>query len=265
MKAKSIKKVIESAKEKKQKKAYSTSEIREAIAYWKGRLASLNESDEEPDETPDEEDVDDGDSGVGGIPDEDKVEDKAKASPVGAFNPTKRFYRMHLHAEKVVKQKLAKLLHSKGLKEIEDSNIVIENSAIDDGDFDTTVDNILVTVKVSIDKAQLKGFRKFLAVLKEEDGGAAMGEIDEGLLSALFKGLADTAKGVKKAADEKVAAANEKLKQTVGVAAMQEYFNAFFGKILAKKVTLKNVFAGADEPNTVGAQFIYCASVTLKH
>ena len=39
MKAKTIKKVVKS------KKSYTTSEIREAIAYWKGRLASLNESD----------------------------------------------------------------------------------------------------------------------------------------------------------------------------------------------------------------------------
>ena len=251
MKAKTVKKVAESAKTGK---SYTMAEIREAIAYWKGRLASLNEAEEEADDDDDESPDDDAEtSGEVGLPDEDKVEDKAVAAPVGVFNPTKRFYRMHLHAEKVVKQKLAKLLHSKGLKEIEDSNIVIENSAVEDGDFDMTADNVLVTVKVSIDKAQVKGFRKFLAVLKEEDGGQAMGEIDEGLLSALFKGLADTARGVKKAADDKIAAANEKLKQVVGVAAMQEYFNAFFGKILAKKVTPKNVFAGADEPGTAGA------------
>ena len=44
--------------------------------------------------------------------------------------------------------------------------------------------------------------------------------VDEGLLSALFKGLGDTAKGVKKAGQEKIAAANEDLKNRVGVAAM---------------------------------------------
>ena len=125
MKAKTIKKVA------KGKKSYTMSEIREAIAYWKGRLASLNESD----------------GGIG-IPDEDKVEDKAKASPVGAFNFTKRFYRMHLHAEKVVKEKLGKLLNKSKLGD--GNSVVIENSAVDEssGLFDMDVENILITIKV---------------------------------------------------------------------------------------------------------------------
>jgi hypothetical protein len=235
-------------------------EIREAIAYWKGRLASLNEAGADERE---EDDVDDDDDGSGsggvGLPDEDKVEDKAKASPVGAFNPMKRFYRMHLHAEKVVKEKLGKLLNKSKLGD--GNSVVIENSAISDGDFDIDTDNVLITIKVQIDKAKVKGFRKFLAVIKEADVHNP-DRVDEGLLGALFKGLGDTAKGVKKAADEKVAAANEQLKQRVGVAAMQEYFNAFFGKLLAKKITPKNVFAGAEEEGA-GASFIYCSSVTL--
>ena len=45
---------------------------------------------------------------------------------------------------------------------------------------------------------------------------------------------------------------------------MQEYFNAFFGKLLAKKITTKNVFAGADEEGPNGAYFVYCSSVTIK-
>lgn len=256
MKAKTIEKAV------KGKKSYTMAEIREAIAYWKGRLASLNESDDgdgaddggEGDADPDE-----GDGGVG-LPDEDKVEDKAKSSPVGAFNPTKRFYRMHLHAEKVVKEKLGKLLNKSKLGD--GNSVVIENSAIEDGNFNMDADNILITIKVQIDKAKVKGFRKFLAVIKEEDVHDP-DRVDEGLLGALFKGIADTAKGVKKAGQEKIAAANEQLKQRVGVAAMQEYFNAFFGKLLAKKITPKNVFAGADEEGTAGAEFIYCSSVTL--
>ena len=80
MKAKTIEKVV------KGKKSYTMAEIREAIAYWKGRLASLNESDggegnaesDVVDDVPDK-------GGSIGLPNEDKVEDKAKASPVGAF------------------------------------------------------------------------------------------------------------------------------------------------------------------------------------
>ena len=40
MKAKTIEKVV------KGKKSYTMAEIREAIAYWKGRLASVNEDEE---------------------------------------------------------------------------------------------------------------------------------------------------------------------------------------------------------------------------
>lgn len=129
----------------KGKKAYTTAEIREAIAYWKGRLASLNEEEEKAEADVDIDSDSDSDSSVG-LPDEDKVEDKAKASPVGAFNPTKRFYRMHLHAEKVVKEKLGKLLNKSKLGD--GNSVVIENSAIDDGNFNMDVDNILITIKV---------------------------------------------------------------------------------------------------------------------
>ena len=261
MKAKTIEKVV------KGKKSYTMAEIREAIAYWKGRLASLNESDGgEGDAESDEDDVVDdvSDKGGGvGLPDEDKVEDKAKASPVGAFNFTKRFYRMHLHAEKVVKEKLGKLLNKSKLGD--PNSVVIENSAVDEssGLFNMDVENILITIKVQIDKAKVKGFRKFLAVIKEDDVHNP-DMVDEGLLSALFKGLGDTAKGVKKEGQKKIATANEELKNRVGVAAMQEYFNAFFGKLLARKITTKNVFAGADEKGPNGAYFIYCSSVTIK-
>lgn len=256
------------AKTKKMKKSYSTGEIREAIAYWKGRLASLNEADEKPEDDVENDDDDFEDDSKGSsssginLPNENKVEDKAKSAPVGVFNPTKRFYRMHLHAEKVVKEKLGKLLNKSKMGD--GNSVVIENSAIEDGDFNMDADEILITVKVQIDKAKVQGFRKFIAVLKE-DQIKNPDLIDEGLLSALFKGLADTAKGVKKAGQEKIAAANEQLKQRVGVAAMQEYFKAFFGALLAKKITPKNVFAGADEEGNAGAEFIYCSSVTLKH
>ena len=148
MKAKTIEKVV------KGKKSYTMAEIREAIAYWKGRLASLNESDGgEGDAESDEDDVVDDvpDKGGVGLPDEDKVEDKAKASPVGAFNFTKRFYRMHLHAEKVVKEKLGKLLNKSKLGD--GNSVVIENSAVDEssGLFNMDVENILITIKVQID------------------------------------------------------------------------------------------------------------------
>ena len=141
MKAKTIEKVV------KGKKSYTMAEIREAIAYWKGRLASLNEEEEKAEADVDvDTDGDTGGDGSVGLPDEDKVEDKAKASPVGAFNPTKRFYRMHLHAEKVVKEKLGKLLNKSKLGD--GNSVVIENSAIDDGNFNMDVDNILITIKV---------------------------------------------------------------------------------------------------------------------
>jgi hypothetical protein len=113
-----------------------------------------------------EDDSKDSSSGGINLPDENKVENKAKSTPVGVFNPTKRFYRMHLHAEKVVKEKLGKLLNKSKMGD--GNSVVIENSAIEDGDFNMDADEILITVKVQIDKAKVQGFRKFIAVLKED-------------------------------------------------------------------------------------------------
>jgi len=265
MKAKTIKKTIKSVKKPDSEKDCSAAKIREAIAYWKGRLASLNEGlyekDNEADEVP-EKDVKNAEVPV--IQSESKVVEQAENNPVAVFNPTKRFWRMHNYAVKVVKEKLAKLLHDKGLKDISDGNIVVENSAMDDDDYDIDADTIVVKIKVQIEKAQLKGFRKFLAVLKEED--KSLRDIDEASLwGALFKGIGGTAKGVSDAAKEKIAAANKLLKEQVGVKAMQEYFLAFFGKKFAGRINAKTVFAGGDAEGTTGAEFVYCSAVDVKH
>lgn len=112
---------------------------------------------------------------------------------------------------------------------------------------------------MTIEKAQLKGLRKLFAALFEDEH--AFDDIDEGKIwDAVKAGF----KGVKDAGIEKIADANEKLRQNIGVPAMQEYFKAFFGKILASKVTKKNVFAGGDDKSVEGAEFIYCASVNIK-
>lgn len=259
MKTSTIKKVV---KKSRAKKSYSLSQIREAIAYWKGRLASLNEAEGEEHGGGDEAGGDDVDGKNLGFADEDSAESKAEGKPVGGFNPMKRFYRMHLHAKDVVGKKLGALLSKS--KCGTPQSVEITNSAIDDDngtcDFDT--DKVTVTVKVTVDQAQVKGFRKFIAVLKEEDIRNPE-NIDEGLLSALLKGVADTAKGVSKAAKEKIDDANEKLKVKIGVSAMQEYFKAVFGNILAKKVNTNNVFCGVDDSGNE-AVFVYCASVAIK-
>jgi hypothetical protein len=249
----------------KTKKRTSVSEIKEAIAYWRGRLASLNEAEEEDDDD-EATDKDVGGDGDFGIPDGDKVEDKAKAAPVAVFNPLARFYRIHLRAERGVREKLAKLLHNKGLKGASTEDIQITNSAIDEGSgtFNADEETAVVTIKVTIDKAKLKGFRKFLAAVTESDLSEFERLDEASLLKSLFKGIADTAKGVGDAAKQKVADANEKLRQTIGVQAMQEYFKLLFGPTVAKKVTLKNVFSGADDEGAAGAQFVFCSAVTIK-
>ena len=85
MKVKTIKKVVEG---KKVKKTATISEIREAIAYWKGRLASLNEAggDEIDDDdviNPDDDEDSKGgdvDADAFGLPDEESLESKAKSA-----------------------------------------------------------------------------------------------------------------------------------------------------------------------------------------
>ena len=129
----------------------------------------------------------------------------------------RRFYRIHLHAEKIVKEKLGKLLAK---SKVGDANAVtVDSSAVDGESFEMPDDKLTVTVRVKVDQAKVHGFRKLIAVLKEEDIRNP-DNIDEGLLSAFFKGVADTAKGVSKAAKEKIDDANEKLKVRIGVTAM---------------------------------------------
>ena len=109
---------------------------------------------------------------------------------------------------------------------------------------------------MAIEKVQLKGLRKLFATLFEDEH--AFDDIDEGKIWDAVKA------GFKDGGVEKIADANEKLRQNIGVPAMQEYFKSFFGKILASKVTKKNVFAGGDDKSVEGAEFVYCASVNIK-
>lgn len=150
MKTSTIKKAVKKSESKSKK--YSTSQIREAIAYWKGRLASLNEDEEE--EHGDNDDDDDDDDGKGGgdslgFASEDSAESKAEGKPVGVFNPMRRFYRMHVHAETVVKEKLGKLL-SKSKFGNPDS-VDVDNSGIDGESFKMPDDKLTVTVRVKVD------------------------------------------------------------------------------------------------------------------
>lgn len=246
-------------------KRYTRQHIKEALSYWKKELKKLDEaaSDHGADDDNKDDDKKDDDAEIDvddlGMVEGDDAESKARATPIGKFSLPAKFMRLHKGSEKLVKKGLTKLLNK--YKAIDGDNAVsIENSRVGDDDtFNIEGDDpMVITVKVQIDRAKVKGFRKLLAIVKEDE---EIEQIDEGeIWNAIFKGVADTAKGVNAAAKKKIDAANEELKKKIGLAAVQTYLKNFCGRKLAEKATLKNVFIGAD-PEGDGAEYTFCAAV----
>jgi hypothetical protein len=257
-------------------KKYTKEQLQEAISYWKNKLKALNEADEteEGGKKDDEEEAAEEEDESGGAVktvDEDSVEAKAKANPVGDFDLAARMHRLHRGASKKVVTELGKFLNK--YKAADNTAIQIENSC-DDGDhFEMPAegDQMVVTIKVDVDQAHVKGFRKMIALMKENDEEI----MNEGFLSDMWKGFKKGAGELKKVGDETIAAmgktaqekinnANEKLKKQVGMSAMKMYFASFCGKKLSEKVSLKNIAIGQDEDGTEGAQITFACSVNIK-
>lgn len=266
-------------------KRYSEKHIKEAIDFWQNELTKLNEAVEDhggdgkvkDEEIKDEEikddsaeqkkssakDDDDGiidvDSDDLGLESADSIEDDAVKNPVGKLTVSGRFHRLHIGSRNLVQKKLAELLNK--YKALSDDNaVVVENSRDpDDEGFNIDGDDpMVITVRVQIDRAHVKGLRKLMAVLKEDD---EIEKLDEGeIWSAIFKGIANMAHGVSSAAKTKIADANEALKKKIGVTAIQSYLMNFGGKKLAQRANLKNVFITADEEGD-GAEYTICAAV----
>lgn len=233
-------------------KKYTAKQISEAISFWSGKLARMTESTEETDgEEPVDEPVDEADSEEEaakgpdvdpdevGLSDDDEAEKKAEGKPIGTLNISTRMYRIHNSAVK----KTTELLVSKFLNKNklgDEESVLITNSAVDEDAGKLSLEDggvMTIGLKVSIDKAHVKGFRKFMAVmLKEEEIDADPDLVCEGLFGTLFAAGKAAGKEAVEKAKASVDAANEELKKRIGVAGLQEYVKRFAGIKLAKNV-----------------------------
>ena len=242
---------------------YTRKQLVEAIAYWKNKLRTIDEADE-TDDTGDKEAGKEADTASeGGDKDlavsEETVEKKAEANPIGVFDISARMHRLHNGARNKVRKELGSFLTKFKMGNV--GTVMVENSCDVDGYFEMPKegDKMVVTVKVEVEKAKVKGFHKMIALMKENDKEL----MKEGFLKDLWTGIKMTGSAMAKTAKEKIDVANEKLKKNIGLAAIKRYVEAFCGKALAEKVSLKNVMIGQSEEGD-GAQITFAAALNIK-
>lgn len=180
--------------------------------------------------------------------DEDASANEAVKSPVGKLNILGRFYRIHVNAVKNATAAVAKFLNSKKVP-VPETGITFTNSFADDdaGKFELKDEPMVITLEVEVDRASVKGFRKFMAVMLKEAAEQKGEEIDEGILGTLASAFGAAKEKGKEKAAESIKKANEELKAQIGVAGLQEYVKRFCGPKLAKLINHKVIFDGMNE------------------
>ena len=236
-------------------KKYTRKQLTEAIAYWKNKLKALNEADDTADDADEEGKSDGKDLSVS----EETVEKKAEANPIGNFDISARMHRLHNGARNKVKKELGSFLTKFKMGDV--GTVLVENSCDVDGYFEMPQegDKMVITIKVDVDKAKVKGLHKMIALMKEDDEEL----MKVGFLKDLWNGIKSTGSAMAKTAKEKIDVANEKLKKNIGLTAVRKYVEAFCGKGLAEKVSLKNVMIGQEEEGD-GAQITFAAALNIK-
>lgn len=228
---------------KKTEKQYTAKQIKEAISYWQ---KVLNEDFEEE---------------IAGevIDDEDAAPAEAIKKPVGTLNIMGRFYRIHVNAVKNATAAVSKFLNSKKVP-VPETGITFTNSFVDDdaGKFEIKDEPMVITLEVEVDRASIKGFRKFMAVMLKETAEENGEPLDEGILGTLASAFGAAKEKSKEKAAESIKKVNEQLKAQIGVAGLQEYVKRFCGPKLAKVINMKTIFDGMNE---AGGELVYKYSV----
>ena len=188
--------------------------------------------------------------------------------PVGDFNINTRMHRLHNGAVTKVKQNLGQFLNKQ--KAGSPETVVVTNSCDKNGKFEMPDDGkMYITIAVKLDKTQITGFRKMVALMKENDM-----QLEEGFFGDLVAGFKkgakalgnaakETAAAMGKSASEKLKTAHEKLKKNIGVEAMRTYVTAFCGKALGDRVSLKNIAMNEDEDGTEGAEITFKCLINI--
>lgn len=197
---------------------------------------------------------------------------------VGDFNINARLHRIHNGAVNKVKQNLGQFLNKQ--KAGSPETVIVTNSCDHDTTFEVPEDGkMYVTIAVKLDKTQITGFRKMVALMKENEDeffeSCNEGELNEGFFSDFVAGLKKGAKALGDAAKEtaakmgdtakeKLEVAHEKLKKNIGIEAMRTYVTAFCGKKLGDMVSLKNIAMNEDEEGTEGAEITFKCLINIK-
>lgn len=197
---------------------------------------------------------------------EEKIE-----KPIGDFNINTRLYRIHNGAVRQVREKLGQFLLKQ--KAGSPETVIATNSCVKEGRFEIPEDGkMTVTVAVKLDKAQLSGFGKMIALMKEQEDA---GILDEGFFGDLVAGFKKGAKAfadvsketiskMGETAKDKLETAHEKLKKNIGVESLKTYVTAFCGKKLGEAVNLKNISMNQDEEGTDGAEITFSCLINVK-
>ena len=197
---------------------------------------------------------------------------------VGDFDINARLHRIHNAAVNKVKQNLGQFLNKQ--KAGSPETVIVKNSCDKESTFQMPDDGkMYVTVAVKLDKTQITGFRKMVALMKENEAEffetMNEDELNEGFfgdfvaglkkgVSALGDAAKETVAKMGETAREKLESAHNKLKKNIGVEAMRTYVTAFCGKKLGDLVSLKNISMNEDEEGTEGAEITFKCLINVK-
>ena len=193
----------------------------------------------------------------------DAARKQAEASPIQGYSLSRKMYFVHAGAKKKAEEAVKKYLQKAKAGEV---TIKITNSAVDSSkhSYDLEAKKFIVGIHILLDKTTVAGLRKLAAVLGESK------QIDEGLIAGLksmfgrvTQAVKDGAKDVAAEAQKKIDAANEKMKELIGVLAIRGYITHFVGKKVADEIDANNVFAGVNESGDFKGRISYYTAVSV--
>lgn len=197
-------------------------------------------------------------------------EARSEAQNVGTFDLGARLARIHNMAVKKTRKIVGKFLN--GQKLGNETSVRVINSLIDprghrfvgkDGD------EMIITISVAIDQANVKGFRKFVASILHESGHHAAAyryeRLDENIFSTVFGAIGAAVKAGKEGVDKSIQNANDEFRKRLGVAGLQTYLNSFCGvnSHLADNVKTVDPEASSITNDNGNARYEYSCKVTV--
>lgn len=176
--------------------------------------------------------------------------EQAKRNPIKGYSLSKKMYFVHVGAKKKAEDAIKKYLQSAKAGEI---NVKITNTAVNNEDqsFDISLDTYVIGIHVILSKTSITGIRKFLAVLKESSC------INENIFDGLMHIFGYTTANAKKNID----AANNKLKELIGVLAIKAYITYFIGKRIGEQIDASNIFSGVNMDGEMKGRISYYIAV----